>query len=157
EASLARTPWTEAVIWEERLQIRHLTRANRIHFAAVREDVLESRENALEGLNPKHVPLAHALLALLERSHPEAFLPKPPMSIALLCLPRSIAAVAVARGESLLLTQFDLTQLILSEMTALREGGRSPFGYRGHVPETTAEMEALVYQHVVEMALDHVR
>jgi hypothetical protein len=157
EGCLARTPWTDDVIADEDLYIEYLARSNRIHFAAVRGDVIDARERHLEGVPVLLTPLSHALVSLVERCHPETFLPKGPMSLAILCLPRSLAALVAARGELLLVTQFDLTQLIRSEATALREGQVPPYGYRGQVPQTAAELETLVYHRVLESALEHVR
>lgn len=157
QACLARTPWSEEVIRDEDLYIEYLSRSHRIHFAAVRGATLDARERQLEGLPVLQSPLSHALVALLDRTHPEVFMPKGPMTLAILCLPRSIAAVVSARGELLLASQFDLTQLIREEASALREGQAAPFNYRRYMPQSSAELETLVYHRVLESAFEHVR
>jgi hypothetical protein len=157
QACLARTPWSDAVILDEDLYIEYLARSHRIHFAAVRGAILDARERQLEGLPVVQSPLSHALVALLDRAHPEVFMAKGPMTLAILCLPRSLAAVVAARGELLLVTQFDLTQLILGEASSLREGQAAPFNYRRQMPQTSAELETLVYHRVLESAFEHVR
>lgn len=157
QVCLTQTPWTEDVIADEGLYIEYLSRSHRIHFAAVREDVLAGRERSLPNVPVVFTPLSHALVPFLDTAHPEASMPKGAMSLALLCLPRSLSAVVFARGDLLLVSQLDLTQYIRDEAAALREGQTPPFGFRGQVPQTAAELETVIYHRVLESAIETVK
>lgn len=157
EACLTQTPWTEDVIYAENLHLNYIARSNRLHFAAVRSEVLEARERQLPSVPLAFSPLAHAVVPLVDAAQPEAAMPKGPMSLTLLCLPRSVGAAVFARGELLLVAQQDLTQYIRDEAAAMREGQTPPFGFRGRVPQTAAELEAVIYHRVLESAIDDIK